>query len=67
MNKVIAIVGMCGAGKSEVTNFFEEQGYSRVYFGAITFDEIKRRGLENNQENERKIREEFRSSGDRSI
>lgn len=67
MNKIIAIVGMCGAGKSVVTDYFEEKGFSRVYFGAVTFDEIKRRGLENNQDNERKIREEFRASGDMAI
>ncbi len=67
MNKVIAIVGMCGAGKSEVTNYFEDQGFERVYFGAITFDEMKKRGLEPTQDNERKIREEFRSTGDMAI
>ena len=27
MNKIIAIVGMCGAGKSEATEFFEKRGF----------------------------------------
>ena len=67
MNKVIAIVGMCGVGKSRVTDYFEQEGFGRVYFGAVTFDEIKKRGLDNNQDNERKIREEFRASGDMAI
>ena len=67
MNKIIAIVGMCGAGKSEATNYFGEKGFERVYFGAITFDEMKKRGLEPTQDNERKIREEFRASGDMGI
>ena len=67
MNKVIAIVGMCGAGKTEVTNYFVDRGFERVYFGAITFDEMRKRGLEETQENERKIREEFRASGDMAI
>ena len=67
MNKIIAIVGMCGAGKTEVTNYFVDRDFERVYFGAITFDEMKKRGLEENQENERKIREEFRASGDMAI
>ncbi len=67
MNKIIAIVGMCGAGKSEVTNYFEEKGFARIYFGAVTFEEMAKRGLENNQDNERKIREEFRASGDMAI
>ena len=67
MNKVIAIVGMCGAGKTEVTNYFIDHGYERVYFGAITFDEMRKRGMEETQDNERKIREEFRASGDMAI
>ena len=67
MNKIIAIVGMCGAGKSEVTNYFEEKGFARIYFGAVTFEEMAKRGLENNQDNERKIREQFRASGDMAI
>ena len=67
MNKVIAIVGMCGAGKSEATTYFENKGFKRVYFGAITFDEMKKRGLDPTQDNERMIREEFRSTGDMAI
>ena len=67
MNKIIAIVGMCGAGKSEVTNYFEEKGFARIYFGAVTFEEMAKRGLENNQDNERQRREEFRASGDMAI
>ena len=67
MNKIIAIVGMCGAGKSEATTYFENKGFERVYFGAITFDEMKKRGLEPTQDNERKIREEFRANGDMAI
>lgn len=60
MNKIVALVGMCGSGKSEVVNQFVAQGYYRVYFGQITIDEIKKRGLEINEANERAIREEFR-------
>lgn len=66
-NRIVAVVGMCGAGKSEVVNIFEKNGYAKVYFGDVTFDEIKKRGLEVNWENEKKIREEFRASGDMGI
>ncbi len=58
--KVVAIVGMAGAGKSEVARVFEENGFTRIRFGDITDEEIKKRGLELSEENERKIREFLR-------
>jgi len=58
--KVVAIVGMVGAGKSEVARVFEKSGFNKVRFGDITEEEIKNRGLELNEENERHIREELR-------
>jgi len=58
--RVVAIVGMPGAGKSEVTKVFEEHGFTRVRFGDITDEEVKRRELELNEENERRIRELLR-------
>ena len=58
--KVVAIVGMTGAGKSEVARVFEEHGFKRVRFGDITDEELNNRGLEPNEGNERRIREELR-------
>jgi dephospho-CoA kinase len=58
--KVVAIVGMTGAGKSEVARVFEEHGFKKVRFGDITDEELNNRGLEPNEENERTIREELR-------
>lgn len=58
--KVVAIVGMTGAGKSEVARIFEEHGFKKVRFGDITDEELKNRGLESNEENERYIREQLR-------
>ncbi len=58
--QVVSIVGMTGAGKSEVAKVFEENGFVRVRFGDITDKEIKKRGLELNERNERYIREELR-------
>ncbi|MFO8101185.1 MAG: AAA family ATPase [Dehalococcoidia bacterium] len=60
MAKVVAIVGMNGSGKSEVTRIFEQKGYARIRFGDITDEEIRKRGLELNEANERRIREELR-------
>jgi dephospho-CoA kinase len=58
--KVVSIVGMSGAGKSEVARVFEEGGFIRIRFGDITDEEIKKRGLELNEKNERRIRELLR-------
>jgi len=57
---VVAIVGMAGAGKSEVARVFEEHGFKKVRFGDITDEELKNKGLEPNEENERYIRQQLR-------
>lgn len=58
--KIVAIVGMAGAGKSEVARVFEEHGFKRVRFGDITDEELKKRELQPSEQNERSIREELR-------
>ncbi len=58
--KVVAIVGMAGAGKSEVARVFEKNGFARVRFGDITDEEIGRRRLTPGEENERYVRELLR-------
>ncbi len=60
MKKVISIVGMAGAGKSEVARLFQASGFARIRFGDVTDEEIKRQGLELNEKNERRIRELLR-------
>ena len=57
--EIIAVVGMCGAGKSVVSDFLKSQGYQFLRFGQITLDEAKRRGV-SGESAERAIREEFR-------
>jgi dephospho-CoA kinase len=59
--RVVAIVGMAGAGKSEVARVFTERKFTRVRFGDITDDEVRKRGLELNEENERRVRELLRA------
>jgi len=59
-NKVVAIVGMAGSGKSEAARVFEEHGYIRVRFGDATDGEMKKRGLAVCEANERICREELR-------
>jgi dephospho-CoA kinase len=58
--KVISIVGMAGAGKSEAARFFTEHGFYRIRFGDVTDEEIRKRGLELNEANERFVREQLR-------
>ena len=58
--KVISIVGMAGAGKSEVTKLFQENGFTKIRFGDITDEEVKKRGLALNEGNERYVRELLR-------
>ena len=58
--KVVSIVGMAGAGKSEVAGLFEQDGFIRIRFGDVTDEEVRKRGLELTEENERRVRELLR-------
>ena len=58
--RVVAVVGMAGAGKTEVAEVFEEDGFTRIRFGDVTDGEVKKRGLELNEPNERLVRELLR-------
>lgn len=58
--KLVSIVGMAGSGKSEVANFFIKKGYTRVRFGDLTDEELKKRGMQLNENNERLVREQLR-------
>jgi dephospho-CoA kinase len=60
MNRVVSIVGMAGSGKSEVAGVFETNGYVKVRFGDITDEEVRKRGLELDEKNERYVREQLR-------
>ena len=57
---IVAIVGMCGSGKSIASGYFEELGYKKVYFGGVTMDKLKEEGLEVNPSNEKMMRERLR-------
>ena len=59
--KAIVFVGMPGAGKSVCVNYLKEKGLPSTYFGGITLDELKERGLEVNEANERLVREDIRA------
>lgn len=60
MNKIIAIVGMAGAGKTEAANFFKEKGMSVLRFGLVIDQGLKAEGLPQTPENETYYREKIR-------
>ncbi len=59
--KIVAVVGMCGSGKSVATETFTAAGWEKVYFGGITMEELEARGLDKNEKNEKMVREELRA------
>lgn len=59
--KVISIVGMAGAGKSTVARIFQQNGFKKIRFGDVTEEEVRKRGFELNEKNEREVREQLRS------
>jgi dephospho-CoA kinase len=59
-DKVIALVGLAGSGKSEAGKVLESLGYTLVYFGGAVMEELARRGLDVTPENERFVREDLR-------
>ena len=60
MKKIVAIVGMCGSGKSVASDYLVEKGWEKIYFGGVTMDELKKNNLEVNPDNERMMREKLR-------
>jgi dephospho-CoA kinase len=61
MGHLIAVMGMTGAGKSELCDYLQKKGFWFVRFGQITLDLAKQRFGQVNQEREAIIREEIRN------
>ncbi len=58
---LVAVVGMTGSGKTEVSRVLEQRAWTRLRFGDVTDDELKRRGLPRIEKHERVVREELRA------
>jgi len=59
--KIIALLGLPGSGKTEAINYLvNKYNWPKIYFGEVTFDELKKRNLEINEANERLVREDLR-------
>lgn len=62
MNKLIAVVGMSGTGKSVVTDYLEENNWKKLYFGGITYKLMEEAGIERTPDgkSEKEFREKLR-------
>ncbi len=59
---LFAVVGMSGSGKSVVTNYLEEIGYKKLYFGGITYKLMDEAGIQRSADGktEKEFREKLR-------
>lgn len=63
MQKIIAIVGMSGTGKSTAAHFLKDKyHFDFFYFGGVILKKMKQQRMLINSENEKKAREELRYS-----
>lgn len=60
MNKLIAVVGMSGSGKSIATDYLEKQGWNKIYFGGVIYDKMNEAGIEITPESQKIFRENLR-------
>lgn len=65
--KILAFVGLAGAGKSTAVEHFTEKGYPKVYFGGVIYDAMKEAGIERTADSERLFREEFRAKNGKDV
>jgi len=59
--KIVAFVGLAGAGKSTAADYVTAKGYPKVYFGGVVLDAMVAAKIEDTQENEKIFREELRA------
>lgn len=62
MNKLIAVVGMSGSGKGIATDYLESEGWSKIYFGGVTYKLMKEAGIARTEDgkSEKEFREKLR-------
>lgn len=62
MKKLIAIVGMSGSGKSVATEYLEENGWTKLHFGNITYKLMEDAGIKRTPDgkSEKEFREKLR-------
>ena len=60
MPSLIAIVGMAGSGKSIATDYLENKGWKKIYFGGAVYDRMRKEGIEITPESQKEYRENIR-------
>ena len=65
--KIIAFVGLPGAGKSEAVDYVCAKGYPKVYGGGLIVEGVKELGLDVTPENEKHYRETMRAKHGKDI
>lgn len=62
MNQLIAIIGMSGSGKSIATSYLENNSWTKIYFGGITYKLMEEAGIERTPDgkSEKEFRENLR-------
>ena len=62
MRRLIAVVGMSGSGKSIATDYLENEGWTKLYFGGITYKLMAEAGVERTPDgkSEKEFRENLR-------
>ncbi|MCX6728937.1 MAG: AAA family ATPase [Candidatus Saccharibacteria bacterium] len=65
--KIVAFVGMAGAGKSTAVEYVTSKGYPKVYGGGIFYEAMKEAGIEPNNQNEDDFRTKVHSGEDQNI
>lgn len=60
--KILAVVGMCGSGKSTAIDYLIEKKIPKIYFGGIIYKAMAEAGIERTEdgESEKVFREEIR-------
>lgn len=60
MNKLIAVVGMAGSGKSIATDYLQANGWTKIYFGGAIYDRMRKENIEITPDTQRQYRENIR-------
>lgn len=59
--RLLALVGMPGAGKTEAVEYIASKGWPKVYFGGIVYEEMDKAGIEITPESQQAFREQLRA------
>lgn len=58
--KIVAFVGLAGAGKSSAVEYVSAKGYPKIYFGGIIYQAMDEAGIKITPESQQVFREEIR-------